>query len=81
MWIARNTSNGWKRLSRDVRNKASYYTSKELVESENPHSSIIDGGMTLAIGNLVKIFSWYDNEWGYSNRLADFMKFMASKEV
>lgn len=34
----------------------------------NPHSSIIDAELTMAIGNVIKVFSWYDNEWGYSNR-------------
>ncbi|MBP9718754.1 type I glyceraldehyde-3-phosphate dehydrogenase [Candidatus Gracilibacteria bacterium] len=34
----------------------------------NPHSSIIDAELTMVIGTLVKVFSWYDNEWGYSNR-------------
>ncbi len=38
----------------------------------NPHSSIFDAPLTKVLGKrLVKIFSWYDNEWGYSNRLAD----------
>ena len=37
----------------------------------DPHSSIFDATETKAIGNLVKVLSWYDNEWGYSNRLAD----------
>jgi glyceraldehyde 3-phosphate dehydrogenase len=60
------------------------YTEEPLVLRDiigRPYSAIIDGGMTLANGNLVKVFSWYDNEWGYSNRLADLMKFMASKET
>ena len=47
----------------------------------NPHSAIIDGGLTLATGNFIKVFSWYDNEWGYSCRLADLMKYMASNEA
>ncbi len=34
----------------------------------NPHSSIVDSAMTMVIGNLLKVFSWYDNEWGYSMR-------------
>jgi glyceraldehyde 3-phosphate dehydrogenase len=37
----------------------------------NPHSCIVDGLSTQAIGNLVKVMGWYDNEWGYSNRLAE----------
>ncbi len=39
----------------------------------NPHSSIFDSGLTMASGNLAKIFSWYDNEWGFSNRMADML--------
>ena len=37
----------------------------------NPHSSIFDSQLTMAAGKMVKIVSWYDNEWGYSSRLAD----------
>ncbi|MDB5107170.1 MAG: glyceraldehyde-3-phosphate dehydrogenase [Candidatus Binatus sp.] len=46
----------------------------------NPHSSIFDAPLTKVIGKrLVKVFSWYDNEWGYSNRLADITAFVADK--
>ena len=46
----------------------------------NPHSSIFDAPLTKVIGKrLVKIFSWYDNEWGYSQRLADVAAFVAQK--
>jgi len=46
----------------------------------NPHSSIFDAPLTKVMGKrLVKIFSWYDNEWGYSNRLADVTAFVASR--
>jgi glyceraldehyde 3-phosphate dehydrogenase len=46
----------------------------------NPHSSIFDAPLTKVAGKrLVKIFSWYDNEWGYSNRLADIAAFVAGK--
>ena len=38
----------------------------------NPHSSIFDSELTLVMeGTMVKVISWYDNEWGYSNRVAD----------
>jgi glyceraldehyde 3-phosphate dehydrogenase len=50
------------------------YTEEELVSSDfkgNPHSSIIDGKLTNANGDLIQIAAWYDNEWGYSCRLAD----------
>jgi glyceraldehyde 3-phosphate dehydrogenase len=46
----------------------------------NPHSSIFDAPLTKVVGKrLVKVFSWYDNEWGYSNRLADIAAFVAQK--
>jgi len=46
----------------------------------NPASSIFDAPLTKVLGGrLAKIFSWYDNEWGYSNRLADITAFVAAK--
>lgn len=46
----------------------------------NPHSSILDALSTMVIqDNMVKIISWYDNEWGYSNRIVDLIKYMANK--
>jgi len=46
----------------------------------NPHSSIIDAALTTVIeGSMVKILSWYDNEWGYSNRLRDLAIMVAKK--
>jgi glyceraldehyde 3-phosphate dehydrogenase len=53
------------------------YSDKPLVSQDilgNPHSAIIDGLSTNTIGNLVKLFSWYDNEFGYSCRIIDFLK-------
>ncbi len=58
------------------------YTEEELVSSDfkkNPHSSIIDGKLTNALGDLIQIAAWYDNEWGYSCRLADLTRMIASK--
>ena len=59
------------------------YTDEPLVSSDfigDPHSSIIDTLSTQVIGgNLVKVVSWYDNEWGYSMRLADLAGFVAEK--
>ena len=48
----------------------------------NPYSSIVDAGMTKVVGdNLVKIFSWYDNEWGFSCRMIDLLGYMAEKDA
>jgi glyceraldehyde 3-phosphate dehydrogenase len=58
------------------------YTEEELVSSDfkhNPHSSIIDGKLSNANGDLIQIAAWYDNEWGYSCRLADLTQMVASK--
>ncbi|KEF35430.1 glyceraldehyde-3-phosphate dehydrogenase [Deinococcus sp. RL] len=58
------------------------YTEDPIVLSDivgDPHSAIIDGGLTMAMGNLVKFFSWYDNEWGYSNRIADLVELVQEK--
>ena len=56
------------------------YCEDPLVSTDivgNPHSSIFDSAMTRSIGRLAKVFAWYDNEWGYSNRLIDIIKEMA----
>ena len=46
----------------------------------NPASTIVDAASTMVIGgNLVKIITWYDNEWGYSCRLGDLAVYLASK--
>jgi glyceraldehyde 3-phosphate dehydrogenase len=54
------------------------YTDEELVSADflhNPHSSIVDGPLTKTIGDrMLKVFSWYDNEWGFSMRLRDLIK-------
>ncbi len=50
------------------------YNEDPLVSTDivgNPHSCIYDSPLTVAMGDLVKVFGWYDNEWGYSNRLAE----------
>ena len=59
-----------------------YYTEDPIVSSDivtDPHSCIFDSGLTKVIGNQVKIVGWYDNEWGYSNRLVDITGLVASK--
>jgi glyceraldehyde 3-phosphate dehydrogenase len=59
------------------------YCEEPLVSMDfkgNPASSIVDALSTMVIGgNMVKILAWYDNEWGYSCRLADLAAFVASK--
>jgi len=57
------------------------YSEEPLVSQDivgNPHSCIFDSGLTAVIGNLVKISGWYDNEFGYSNRLADLVEKLIS---
>ena len=59
------------------------YTDEPLVSMdfrEDPHSSIVDGLSTMVEGgNLVKVLAWYDNEWGYSCRIADLTNFISQK--
>jgi glyceraldehyde 3-phosphate dehydrogenase len=59
------------------------YTDEELVSVDfkgNPHSSIVDSGYTRVVGNnCVKVLAWYDNEWGYSCRCRDLIKFIAAR--
>jgi len=56
------------------------YTEDEIVSSDivtDPHSSIFDAGLLRVIGDQVKLSSWYDNEWGYSNRMVDLTELVA----
>ena len=58
------------------------YTDEELVSSDfkgNPLSSIFDSALTKVVGNTGKVISWYDNEWGYSNRVRDLILFLVKK--
>lgn len=58
------------------------YSEDPLVSTDittDPHSSIYDSGLTKVIGGLVKITSWYDNEWGYSNRLVDLTEYVGER--
>ncbi|HTS79351.1 MAG TPA: type I glyceraldehyde-3-phosphate dehydrogenase [Myxococcaceae bacterium] len=59
------------------------YSEAETVSVDyngNPHSAIVDGTNTFVIeGNLAKVMSWYDNEWGFSNRMVDLTKLVQSK--
>jgi glyceraldehyde 3-phosphate dehydrogenase len=58
------------------------YTEDPIVSSDivtDPHSCVFDAGLTMSMGKLVKINGWYDNEWGYSNRLVDLTAFTGAK--
>jgi glyceraldehyde 3-phosphate dehydrogenase len=60
-----------------------YYSDEQLVSSDylgHPGSSIFDATMTQVLGeNFAKVFSWYDNEWGFSNRMVDLALLMSKK--
>jgi len=58
------------------------YTTDEIVLRDivgDPHSAIVDGKLTKTMGRMVKLFIWYDNEWGYSNRMVDVLELMGAK--
>jgi glyceraldehyde 3-phosphate dehydrogenase len=58
------------------------YTTDPIVSHDiigDPHSCVLDASLTQANGNLAKVFGWYDNEWGYTNRLADLTLLVARR--
>ena len=58
------------------------YSTDPLVSRDvigDPSSSIFDSALTQAVGPLVKVFRWYDNEWGYANRLVDLAAFVGGQ--
>jgi glyceraldehyde 3-phosphate dehydrogenase len=59
------------------------YEARELVSSDfrgDPRSAIVDGPSTMVVnGTQLKVYAWYDNEWGYANRLADVMQHVAER--
>jgi len=59
------------------------YSDQPLVSRDyngDPHSAIVDGLSTMVIeGTLVKVVAWYDNEWGYSNRMIDLIAYIAAQ--
>jgi glyceraldehyde 3-phosphate dehydrogenase len=60
-----------------------YYSEEPLVSSDfigNPYSSIFDAELTKVNGNLIKVLSWYDNEWGYSVRMIDLLEYVIGRE-
>jgi glyceraldehyde 3-phosphate dehydrogenase len=59
------------------------YCDKPLVSIDflgNPASSIFDSELTMVNGNIVKVFSWYDNEWGYSVRIVELLEYMIGRD-
>ena len=62
--------------------RCSSYSEEPLVSTDivgSPASCTFDAGLTMAMGNLVKVCGWYDNEWGYSNRLVDLVEYVGKK--
>jgi glyceraldehyde 3-phosphate dehydrogenase len=58
------------------------YTEEPIVSSDivgDPHSAIFDASLTKTMGRMLKFFSWYDNEWGYSARMVDVLELMAER--
>jgi len=80
-------NNAFKKASDNSLNGILEYSEEPLVSVDiigNPHSAIIDGLSTRVIGergNLIKIFSWYDNEWGYSCRIVDLVNYMFNEKT
>ncbi|MBI2869577.1 MAG: type I glyceraldehyde-3-phosphate dehydrogenase [Chloroflexi bacterium] len=76
-------NDAFKQASRGALSGILQYCEEELVSTDfkgNPASAIFDAPSTMAIGgNMVKVLAWYDNEWGYSCRLADLAAFIARK--
>ena len=59
------------------------YSDRPLVSRDvvgDPASCVVDGGLTQADGTMAKVFGWYDNEWGYTNRLVDLTEMIAAEE-
>jgi glyceraldehyde 3-phosphate dehydrogenase len=80
---AATVNEAMERASQEELNGILAYVEEPLVSTDfngDPHSSIFDAPLTKVIGKrLVKVFTWYDNEWGYSCRLADVTAFIASR--
>jgi len=68
---------------KEAANRYLGYSEEPLVSIDyqgNPHSSVVDAMSTKVIGTSVKVLSWYDNEWGYSNRVLDLILMMESQK-
>ncbi|MDH3346977.1 MAG: type I glyceraldehyde-3-phosphate dehydrogenase [Desulfobulbaceae bacterium] len=72
------------KMLKDAADRYLGYTDEPLVSIDfqgDPHSSFVDGSCTRVIGNTVKVMSWYDNEWGYSNRMLDLVLHMEQSKI
>ncbi|HSR10965.1 MAG TPA: type I glyceraldehyde-3-phosphate dehydrogenase [Thermodesulfobacteriota bacterium] len=68
---------------KEAANRYLGYTDEPLVSIDfqgDAHSSVVDGGSTKVMGSMAKVLSWYDNEWGYSNRVLDLILHMESQK-
>ncbi|MGH2694734.1 MAG: type I glyceraldehyde-3-phosphate dehydrogenase [Actinomycetota bacterium] len=78
-----DVNNAYREASQSTRMKSILeYTEDPIVSTDiigNPHSCVLDALSTMANGRLVKVLGWYDNEWGYSNRLVDVTELIAGK--
>ncbi|NMB10358.1 MAG: aldehyde dehydrogenase, partial [Tissierellia bacterium] len=71
-----------KKASENELNGILGYSEDKLVSIDfqgDPRSSIFDPELTMVNDNMAKVVSWYDNEWGYSNRVVDLAKYIATK--
>jgi glyceraldehyde 3-phosphate dehydrogenase len=79
---AEEINRAYKRASEEELKGYLSYSDEPLVSMDykgNPHSGIIDALSTMVVGDAVKVLSWYDNEWGYSCRVADLVAYMSSR--
>ncbi len=79
---AEEINNAYREAAQSARMKnILYYSEDPIVSSDivgDPHSCVFDSLSTMVNGNMVKVLGWYDNEWGYSNRLVDLTELVAS---
>ena len=79
---AEEINRAYKRASEEDLKGYLGYTEEPLVSMDfkgDPHSGVIDAQSTMVVGDAVKVLSWYDNEWGYSCRVADLVAYMNSR--
>ena len=79
---AEDINRTFKRASEEELRPYLGYTDEPLVSSDfrgDPHSAVLDSLSTMVVGDFVKVLSWYDNEWGYSCRVADLVNYMVGR--